>query len=137
MAVVTRKIIEGGPTILTVQVFMQGDASGELNNYPLLSPADFTPQTPAHPTIRIQEIWWGFSVFSVVLSFSDDGANAYPMWVLSNAANSYIDFRRIGGLNDFDTSPPSDAKGKLLISTRGGFAQPGAVGSMILNIRKG
>jgi len=133
MAVTTRKVVEGLNN-LVLHVFMESDGvSGELEDYVLLAPADLEPPLTANPALRIQRIWYSFNQFDVTLKFG--GIVPMPIWVLARQTGTEFDFTRFGGISDYNTVPPADKNGQLLISTTG-YGPLGAQGSLVFEFRK-
>ena len=136
MAQVTTKIIGEGPSHLTLRVDLLSDASGELENYVILSPWDLTPVEPDPvPSFCILQAWFGMTQFDITLK----SGTVVPsvLWTLTRNSSNHIDFRHFGGLVDkvAYTNPLADTDGKLTISTSG-FNVLNAAGSLVLEIRK-
>jgi hypothetical protein len=113
---------------------MESDGvSGELEDYVLLTPADLEPPLAANPALRIQRVWYSFNQFDATLKFG--GIAPMPVWVLARASNTEFDFTRFGGISDYNTVPPADKNGQLLISTTG-YGPLGAQGSLVFEFRK-
>lgn len=131
--VTVKKIVEG-ESHLVVRVNLLSDGTGELSNHVILSPSDLKPPRPNdRPAFRIMQVWYGMVWFD--LTFSYGGINPRPVWTLARDSDSHTDFRSFGGLLDYDTVPPADDSGKLLVSTNG-FAEAGSQGSLVIELRK-
>jgi hypothetical protein len=126
---IDRRIVSEGSKKITIYVYLEGDGSGELTNYNILEPGvDFTPiDSKVKPSIL--QLWYGLAWFDV--SFSFDDTTPVPAWIVSRDTDAYQDFRYFGGIKDYSGLDPA----KLLISTNG-FAQPGSVGTLVIEIRK-
>lgn len=129
--IITKKVINEGPSKLVVQVVLEGDGEGDLLNYPLLDPTtDFNPNLLPYTQVSIMQIWLSAVWFDVVLSFN--ALNPTKSWVLARDAAHYHDFRYFGGLKD---RAGTDHDGKLLLSTNG-FDTPGSVGTFVIELKK-
>lgn len=131
--ITTRKVVEGLSN-LVLHVYMESDGvSGELEDYILLAPADLEPPLKPSPSLRIQRVWFSSVWFDLTLKFG--GIVPMPVWVLARDTGTEWDFTRFGGISDYNTVPPADKNGNLLISTNG-FAAAGSQGSMVIEFRK-
>ena len=137
MAQVTiRKIVEGDAH-LVLRVDMVSDGStGELVNYPILSPSDLNPaRANNRPAFRIMQMWYGCVWFDIDLDAA--GVTNANMWTIARDCDSHIDFRSFGGIIDpgVYVVPPPDDYGILLMSTNG-FTPAGSKGTLVLELRK-
>jgi hypothetical protein len=129
------KVVEG-PRELTVRFNFLSDGSGELVNYPILSPQDLNPPRPlGKPTFRLLEVWYGLVWFDV--TFSCGTLSPVTLLTLARDCDSHIDFQRFGGIPDQNVyaNPPALDDGKLLVSTNG-FSTAGSQGTIILTLGK-
>lgn len=134
MAQVTTKIVGQGDANFILHVSLESDGvSGELEDYVLLDPTEFTPALPASPAVRIMTIWYSTVWFDIVLKYG--GLAPRAVWTLARDGPGKFDFTKIGGLSDYSTDPPSDRDGKLLISTSD-FGTPGAIGHLVIAVKK-
>lgn len=126
-----RKLLDGSRHLI-YHVYLKSDgASGDINSYVLIDPANETMGDAVQFTI--EDVTWGFNGFSANLHFEllvDDEL----VWVLPPSAGNYVDFKKYGGLKD--RGDPADTTGKVLLSTTG-FVDGGDEGSMIIKVRKG
>jgi len=133
--VTVQKIVEGNAHVV-VRVDMLADGSGELVDFPILSPADLDPQRkPNAPAFRLMQIWYGLIWFDVVIK--SGGITPHTMWTLARDCDSHTDFRSFGGILDpgvYETPPHADT-GILLLSTNG-FTTAGAQGTLVFELRK-
>lgn len=132
MSIVLQKKINEGPRRAIFHFYFESDGiSGELDNYLLIDPAvDFNPTPDGVLQFSITKLWYGAAVFDMVLKFN--AIEPYPVWVIVPDADSHICFDYMGGLQDYSTEQPD---GKLLISTNG-FAVPGSVGTLLIEVKK-
>lgn len=133
--VTTIKVVEGDSN-LVLRVNLQSDGSGELVNYPLLSPSDLNPPRQNNaPAFRITQLWWGLVWFDV--TFSTGTLSPVDLWTIARDSQAHVDFRSFGGLVDQNvySSPPVVDDGVLLLSTNG-FAVPGSRGSIVIRLSK-
>lgn len=132
--VTTTKVVEGAANLIIRVDLLNNDASGELDNYVILSPSDCVPpRSNNKPNFRIMQIWYGMVWFDVVLKYGT--LSPEPIWTLTRDSGNFIDFRGFGGVVDTETNPPGDENGKLVISTNG-FSAPGSQGHLIIALRK-
>lgn len=129
------KVVEG-ESHLVIRVNMTSDGTGELENFPVLSPSDLVPpRANNRPAFRIMQIWYGLVWYDV--TFKAGTVTPAHLWTLARDGGGHVDFRGFGGIVDQNvySSPPSDDSGILTISTNG-FAASGSQGSIILELRK-
>jgi len=129
---ITKVKISDGPSKSIYQFYFESNGvDGELENELLIDPTvDFTPALSSKEQITINQIWYGFSWFDVLLTF--DALEQFPSWVLPRDASTYVDFRYFGGLKD---RSGAESTGKLYISTDG-YAPAGSKGTMIVEFKK-
>ena len=133
MAQVTIKKVVEGPSHLVVILNFDGDGTGDLENYSVLSPLELIPARPDdRPAFYIIQIWHSLIWFDLTLGFG--GLTPRMVWPLARDTGPHVDFRSFGGLQDYPTVPPSDQSGVLLVSTSGLIA--GSKGSVVLDLRK-
>ena len=128
------KITESESNIV-ISVQIQGDGTGELNKFVILSPSDLVPSRPNNDaTFRILEIWYGLAWFDVVLGFGT--VLPQQAWTLARDGQNHICLEEFGGMLDPNAliTPPPDDNGRLWISTNGLVL--GSKGSMALELRK-
>lgn len=133
--VTTIKVVEG-EAWMTLRVNLLSDGSGELVNYPILTPQECIPYMAAgKPTFRIMQAWYAMVWFDFTISAGT--LVPVPLWTFARDCDSHIDFRSFGGIFDQNvyTSPPTDDSGTLVISTNG-FTQAGSQGTLVLSIGK-
>lgn len=129
MSTITKTVLSDGPTKAVISyTFAQETNDSELVNYVLLDPA--VDLQPVVGKLSLLQVWYGFSQFDGMLAFDDLVPN--PCWQLIGVADSYSDLRYFAGLRD--RSGP-DRTGKLLLTTKG-FANDGAFGTLVIEVRK-
>lgn len=133
--VTTQKVVEGS-SHLVIRINLLSDGSGELINYPILSPSDLKPPRKNNkPTFRIMQAWYGLVWFDVTVY----AGTLVPvtLWTFARDCDSHIDFRSFGGVLDQNvySVPPSDDSGILNITTNG-FAQLNSQGTIVLELRE-
>lgn len=129
------KVVESDANIV-IRINLQSDGTGELVNYPILSPQDLRPPRRGNqPCFRLNQIWWGLVWFDATLSAGT--LNPVDLWTIARDSNVHVDFRSFGGLVDQNVYPlpPVVDDGVLLLSTNG-FAVPGSRGTITLQIAK-
>jgi len=140
---VTKTIISEGTQKMVVHFYFESDGNeGELNNYPLFSPADC--QAPWIPQINtnvsppdgrvkqftILQAWCSAAWFDLILSF--DGATPAPGVVIARDADFYMGFCDFGGIKDRTVDAPT---GTILVTTRD-FAPLGSAGFLVFELKK-
>lgn len=133
--ITTIKVAEGEST-LVLRVNMLSDGSGELINFPFLSPSELVPpRANNRPTFRIMQAWYGCVWFDVTIGAGT--LQPKPLWTIARDCDSHIDFRSFGGVLDQNvyTSPPNDDDGVLTLTTNG-FATLGSQGTLVLQLTK-
>lgn len=130
---------QDGPSDTIVTVYLESDgSSGELVAQTILDPATLlNPNTntiglPKTNMFNIQEVYYFLDGFDVIVQFGGD----VPMkrLTLVPSVDSYVDFRRIGGLADKNPAQ-NNPNGKMQINTSG-FASAGGFGTLIFKVRK-
>ena len=120
-----------GPRNLIYHVYVQSDgASGDIENYVLVDPAN--EEMGVHTNFTIEDITWSLNGFAAKVHF-EFLVDHSLIWVLG-AEGNYADFKKYGGLKD--RGNPADATGKILFSTMG-LVDVGDEGSFVINLRKG
>jgi len=133
--VTTTKIVEGNSS-LVLKIDLVSDGSGELINFPILSPSDLSPiKRNNKPTFILNQAWYGLVWFDVLLQSGT--LTPTPIWTFARDSSSHIDFRSFGGLPDRNVYivPPVNDNGILTISTNG-FTKTNYQGTLILELRK-
>ena len=135
MAQVTIKVVEGSSNVV-VRVYLNSDGSGELVNYPILSPSDLVPaRANNRPTFNLRQAWYSMVWFD----FTMFAGTLFPasMWTFARDCDSHIDFRSFGGLLDQNVyaTPPAVDDGVITITTNG-FTQVGSKGSAVFEFQK-
>ena len=136
MAQVTTVKVTESDSSLVLRVNLLSDGSGELVNFPFLSPSDLNPPRPPNaPTFRIMELWYGAVWFDFTLLAGT--LSPVVLWTVARDCDSHNCFEEFGGILDQNVyaSPPVVDDGALLISTNG-FAQAGSQGTIVLRLRK-
>lgn len=124
--------LEEGPSIILLHVYMQADGvTGEVANFPLLTPSAMTPPIPPGRDFQIQSIWYELYGFTAILGFEGVPTGLLPLWALSPGASQRHDWQPFGGLTDRTTN----ATGRLLMSTNG-FTSTSSIGTFVLRCRK-
>jgi len=126
--VVITPLLSGNRNVI-LHVYIQGDGSGDLENYVIANPADYG-MSGDNRFFTVDGIQAGFTGFSASLKFE---------YLLSGTLNWAIpefdssqDFSDYGGIKD--KSSPLDGTGKVLLSTAG--LSNGDEGSFVLRLRK-
>lgn len=120
---------------VVVSVQIQGDGTGELNKFVILSPADLVPaRRNVRATFRIMEVWYGLVWFDVVLGFGT--VLPQQAWTLARDGQNHACLEEFGGMLDPAALlvPPPDDDGKLWISTNSLVL--GSKGSIVLDLQK-
>ena len=129
--IIKKTLLLDSPKSAILSVYFESDGvEGELSNFVLLDPKSDFMDSPLKVNMTVTQIWYGFSWFDALITFDD--TVPYPSWQLTRDTVGYHDFRYFGGLKDRSSI---DGTGKVLFSTNG-FAGPGNIGTLILEVRK-
>lgn len=144
---VTKTILMNGTKSVIAQYYFESDGvAGELQNYILIDTQtlqdepreDFSGYSPQPTvTLRLSQVWWGFSWFDGMLSYTDPTGPS-PFWVLPRDNTNYMDFRYFDGIPDgviMGIAQQDQAWTQVAFSTNG-FAPAGSVGTMVVEFRK-
>lgn len=110
--------------------FESDGVSGELTNYPLISPAMLGLPTTAR--LSIESIEYNFADFDGRLYFDSTLVDKALAWTLHSQLSNH-DFIPYGGIKD---QTDIDGNGSIVISTSG-FGAAGVTGSLIVKVRNG
>ena len=131
--------------IIRVDLLNDDSQPAELNKWVIFTADMCSPPLPinnprmAMPTFRIMQMWYGMVWFDFTVGFGT--LQPEIGWTVSRDCDSHIDFRSFGGVVDpavYDTpagAPPDDDNGAIWLSTNG-FANQGAQGSIIMDLKK-
>jgi hypothetical protein len=127
---VTVTTLVDGPRTTILHVYIQGDGTGEVENYELVDPDD--TQYPKHwdGFFSLESLQSGLTGFSATLKF-EYLIDGNLIWNIPEYDSS-ADFCAIGGLKD--RSNPLDGTGKVLLSTQG--LGNGDEGSLVITLTK-